>query len=274
MERVGGAIPWQTKELAYDTEASLKDAQRFLFRYDPCASVQTSAVEQLYWKATEYKSWGFWHNITADDDPGGDKRGRNDVASAGFSDWLEFSDCHTVKFKLPDAIKEWMKAKKVKITVFVKLAKFQIPCNAAGWHGYVLMGIDGGQATKEGVVDTFCHEMGHNLGQVYADKSVDPDYGFAPANAIPNLAFAPGVPAGTAYGKLGHIGTHCAFGISATDRQTAVTNKDIGPYFASARCVMYGANDMKSTTMRPFCDECLKALLAIDGSDITKDWTT
>jgi hypothetical protein len=35
---------------------------------------------------------------------------------------------------------------------------------------------------------------------------------------------------------------------------------------------MYGANDMSSTKSRPFCDECLKYLKSIDGSDITKDW--
>jgi hypothetical protein len=52
-----------------------------------------------------------------------------------------------------------------------------------------------------------------------------------------------------------------------------VNRNDINPYFKKATCVMHGANDMSSKASRPFCDECLKYLVAIDGSDITKDWT-
>ncbi|MBN2573171.1 MAG: hypothetical protein JXP73_01275 [Deltaproteobacteria bacterium] len=272
MEKSGAAAVWQNVKMAYDDDASLREPSYFLFRYDPSSAAKTEAVEEISWQAVEYKSWGFWHDITADSDPGGDKRYANAVAAGDFKDWLEFSDCHTIKIKLPDDLKAWMETRKVKIRVFVKLWKFWLECNAAGWHGHILMGTEGGKASQVGIIDTFCHEMGHNLGQVYADQTVGPTYGFAPANEIPKLPFPAGVPGGYAYEGLGHTGLHCAYGISAANRQTAVDNGDISPYFGDAKCVMYGAGDMKSSKSRTFCDECLKYIVAIDGSDITKDW--
>lgn len=273
MGKVGGAANWQDVTLACDDSASLRDPNLFLFKDDPSNATRTSTIEEMCWLAVSYQQGGTWHAISGSGDPGWDKAGRNDVDAADYGDWLDFSDCHTLKIKLPRDVQDWMRANKVKIQVFVKLWKFWPECNAAGWHGYVLMGTDGGHASPEGIIDTFCHEMGHNLGQAYADKAVDPTYGFDAVNEIPNMPFPAGVPAGLPYGGLGHTGTHCAFGISASDRQTAVTNGDISPYFSSAKCVMYGANDMTSTNSRPFCDDCLKFIKAIDGSDITKDWT-
>lgn len=278
MGRPEGAAHTFSKKLTSGSEKH-KD-QYFFFPDDPTLGAQTPTVNAVVWAATDYKKTGRWHAITDDADPGGDRRYAQNVAQADFGRYVKFKDCHTLEISLParegvaDDPGTWAKTvgSSVKIAVWVTLWRFWPGANAAGWHGYVLMGIDAGAATDGGIVSTFIHEMGHNMGQAYAGKAVGPTYGLPPGKAIPNVAFPAGVPGGVAYEGLQHTGLHCAFGISDGDRATAVTNGDISPYHKSAKCVMYGAGDMKSSSLKGFCEKCTPFVKAIDARDIREHW--
>ena len=133
----------------------------------------------------------------------------------------------------------------------------------------------GGNFKTGGLISTLLHELGHNLGQAYADKTVDPTYGRSNGNAIPGIPFPPGVPEGIVYGGKDHLGTHCAAGVSKELRAEPSYAK---PYETAvkiqqqATCIMFGSGDMNSSTLRSYCDQCRKFIKATDADDLTKHW--
>jgi hypothetical protein len=163
---------------------------------------------------------------------------------------------------------------KLKLIVYVKFRGAKFTTNGAGWHGFIDMSTFGGKFQTGGLITTLLHELGHNLGQAYANKTVDPTYGRNAKYEIPGIPFPDGVPAGFVYGAHGHTGTHCAGGVP--DNLRGEANFQTGPKAADiaskATCIMYGSADMNSATMRTYCENCAKFIRATEADDITKAW--
>jgi hypothetical protein len=115
------------------------------------------------------------------------------------------------------------------------------------------------------------------MGQAYADDVVGLDtsdnvnFGRPATGKIPGIEFPAGVPTGDIYSGKGHRGTHCAHGVSATDKakldyggDTPVSGED---------CLMFGGADMTSATKIYFCDNCKTYIRAENLTDIRKDWS-
>lgn len=253
-----------------------------VFKFDPQKADGTLGITQFYWQAVEYrKDDGSWAAVTHAEDPGGAKMDPQVIPL----DWnelqhyLEFVHYRKIKIKLPKRPgKEAtdpgfflnVNGKQVKIGVYLMLsgAKFQV--NAAGWHGFIWMSTFGGRFKTGGLVTTLLHELGHNLGQAYADKSVDATFGRSAANEIPGLPFPPGVPEGVVYGGHNHLGTHCATGVSRSNRE-----KDSfqDPAVSSqATCIMFGATDMSEANGKEYCEQCRTFIRATESDNITKAW--
>ena len=127
----------------------------------------------------------------------------------------------------------------------------------------------GGDIHQIGLASVILHELGHNMGQVYADKNTDLTFGRPALKKIPGIGFPKDVSTGgVAYGGHEHQGTHCASGIAnkaaVSFQNTIALNQHT--------CLMYGASDMESTFKYPFCDECKQYIKAEDLSDIRKYW--
>jgi hypothetical protein len=158
-----------------------------------------------------------------------------------------------------------------------KQVKFNIYIEGRGWNwgningcaagGVVAMNrysADIGSVHPIGVTNVIIHEIGHNMGQAYADKSIDSTFGRPASGVVPGIAFP--ASGGNVYGGHGHQGTHCSFGLSATDKASA----DYGNFFGD--CVMFGSDNMMSNAPREFCGECKEYIQAEDLSDVRKKW--
>ena len=145
--------------------------------------------------------------------------------------------------------------------------------NGAAVHGNIWMNTFGGKVKPTGLAGVVLHELGHNMGQVYADKAIDTTFGRLPAKQVPGIPFPAGVPTGLVYGGRDHTGTHCAIGIS--DR-TAPSFQTVAAW-TQKKCIMFGGADMVEEKKRfeyNFCENCRKYIRAEDLSDIRKSWTT
>ena len=156
--------------------------------------------------------------------------------------------------------------KRVRIQLYVKFSCAEYTTNAAGWHGFIDMSTWGGRFKAAGLACTLLHELGHNLGHAYMDKTVDATYGRAPRYAIPGLPFPPGVPDGFGYGGKGHLGPHCATGLTDDERRQ--------PSFRGLRggCIMFGENNMNGEDVFQYCPRCRETLKATSAMDITRAW--
>ena len=118
-----------------------------------------------------------------------------------------------------------------------------------------------------GLTNVVIHEIGHNMGQAYGDKTIDPTFGRSPANMIPGIDNPRSVASGgDLYGGHGHTGTHCAFGLSATDKACASFGGKSGS------CVMFGADNMAKSSKGTWCDNCKTYIRGTHLDDVRKHW--
>lgn len=257
------------------------------YKYDPTEDAQTLGITRFAWRASHWKGKGIgrgilgtWHEITDAADPGAAVYDWRDVPldwDAHLQHFVKFVDYQTLEISLPARAGEagdpghFLKVDghDVRIEVYIALRAAYAGANAGGWHGFIDMSTMAGKYATGGLVSTLLHELGHNMGQGYADKTVDLVYGNAAGSEIPGVPFAAGVPGGYLYGDHGHTGVHCAFGVSDGDRGD-------DPYGAKqmkqAKCVMFGAGDMNSSKLLTFCEKCEPYVKAQDASDLSKHW--
>jgi hypothetical protein len=252
------------------------------FKFCPDRADGTLGVKRAYWWAYEWKDGGVWKKITANNHPGGNKRGQQVINFADWNDldpFIEIVHWRKVKLKLPARPTHpndpghfrTIAGKQIKIGFYVEFEGAAFTTNAAGWHGFIWMGTGGGVYKTGGLVSTLLHELGHNLGQGYTDLTVAPLYGRSNAHAIPGIPFATGVDAGgDKYGDHGHTGAHCAFGVSAPKKAEPTYG---GAGFETASCIMYGAGDMNDADMKTFCPECTTFVKGTDCLSITQHWS-
>lgn len=171
--------------------------------------------------------------------------------------WLNASDYATLRITLPTdsppgSIVGALSATKCPIEIEIGLlTAYAINGNAGG--GKQLLVFKPSFPTTN--ASTVCHELGHAMGMAVLGGKVDAPTGMtAPAE----------VPAGTSYDEHGHKGTHCATGLSATDKALAS--------FASLQgsCIMFGgAADKEPASRSAYCASCLSLLKGRRLVDVT-----
>lgn len=243
-------------------------------------------VKKLGWKVTHYHD-GTWKVPTDAAHPGYGKRATTWITDATeIAKHVEIKDHRHVRLKIPasasadhpgkllDAAGKLVdKGKKLRLSYTVVGLGLNINMNGAALRGQIWMNTFAGNIHDHGVTGVILHELGHNMGQAYVSNvaGAAPTFGRPPAKAIPGVPIPAAVPGGKKYEGKGHQGNHCADGLSATDRAKAAYTA--GAVFATHKCIMFGASDMKSATKYDFCDECKTAIKAEDLSDIRKKWT-
>ncbi|MCC7536778.1 MAG: hypothetical protein IT379_11220 [Deltaproteobacteria bacterium] len=176
--------------------------------------------------------------------------------------------------------RSWIKAKNLcwlQITLPPEIASFVGPASdtkcpvVLGFKVYTAFEINGSAAGANqvmvlrgdkptAVASTVCHELGHSAGLTVYPTGV---YKRKPP---PGIAAPKPVPKGTTYVGKGHTGSHCAEGLSATDRKLASYQGKVGS------CIMFGEGGAEPATRTAFCASCLSILLARRLVDISSDW--
>ena len=172
-------------------------------------------------------------------------------------------DCTKIKVKVPDAPKAWIGAKDaqhcpIEIKVMI-CGAYLINGNAGG--GQQLMVV---ARPKEALAATICHELGHAMGLTPYPSGT---WKVPPPRGLPNPDV---IPTGLVYdSNFMHVGTHCAFSISATDRAKAKFDGKAGT------CIMFGSGGDEVPPKRgDYCADCLKYLKARKLHDIRGRWDT
>lgn len=242
------------------------------------------SITKLTWKATHYHE-GTWKPITAPTDPGYAHRNNTDItAEADINAHVEFTDWWHIKIKLPDTHAAFPgKAlakdangqlsdggKVVRIEMHIQGVGASFGVNGSALQGDIQMNTFAGAVKPVGMGGVILHELGHNMGQAYANNTTDATFGRKPANAIPGIPFPKDVTAGgDIYGGRNHQGTHCAKGLkdkTAADFNTVKAYKE-------RKCIMFGGADMESSTTYRFCADCGKFIKAEVLENIRKNWT-
>jgi hypothetical protein len=281
-------------ETADETKALGGSSIEWAFDEDPTGA--GPGVTQFRWKTTHYESApGVWTEITAAGDPGGSKKDWQTVALpaavAERKAWIECTKVREVRIKLParagaanagdpghfltqPAPGGAEGTVKVRIQVSLRFAGGRSTTNGMGWHGYIYASTRLGTHHNNGLACMLLHELGHNLGMAYADKTVDATYGRNAGKKIPGIDFPAGVATGIVYGEKGHKGTHCAAGVGAVLRGDA--DYQSGPNWQAisnaATCTMYGSMDMSQDSARVFDPDCTSFLRASDASSMFVHW--
>jgi hypothetical protein len=133
------------------------------------------------------------------------------------------------------------------------------PYNGSASGGRQLMNL--GRPLKP-VAATICHELGHSMGQTVIEngryKRKPPD----------GLEYPPVVPAGEVYDGHGHVGSHCAAGLTAAEKGRASYGALQGT------CIMFGAGgDEEEPARQNYCDTCNKYIRSRNLSDVRSGWT-
>ena len=161
--------------------------------------------------------------------------------------------------------------KPVRIEFLLQGSAAKCNINGAAQGGNIWMCTFNGNVNAVGMGGVLLHELGHNMGQAYANRTVGLDtsdnvnFGRQDAGKIPGIDFPAGVPGGDIYAGKGHRGTHCAHGVA--DKTLADYNSATGN-----DCLMFGSANMNSATKIYFCDNCKKYIKAENLSDIRKTW--
>jgi hypothetical protein len=246
------------------------------------------SIQEITWKTTDWfdTAKGVWKPITSHVDPGYEYRNPitlNDEVD--IKAHIEFQDCHTLKIKLPSSAehknypanklpkdasgKLTSRGFPVQILINIFGCYVEADFNGAALEGDIWMTTFAGSSVDNGLGTVLLHELGHNMGQVYANKTTDATFGRPVSNQIPGIPFPPDVNnGGISYGEHDHTGTHCAAGLlnkAAHSFQTAEA-------FSQATCIMFGASDLKSKKVYDFCGECKTYIKAEDLSSIRKYW--
>ncbi|MFO7565275.1 MAG: hypothetical protein R6X02_21715 [Enhygromyxa sp.] len=213
-------------------------AQRTLIRTEP-------AVDEL---------WGEWR--TADGNHGRITMEHIEI------DMDESNKCMRFRFKLPDEAQPGP-GNLATATVGLKTASGGIAGRASGCANILLH--RGGEPSDK-AAQALLHELGHSLGQSWADNGSPPagvrfDRKYLYGNSITGSA-----------GNRGHQGPHCAFGLADEYLDDA---QDYGNLLESngihGSCVMYGGigrQTVYSDQTRKFCQNCLPTIKSQDLSRI------
>jgi hypothetical protein len=246
------------------------------------------AVKRIKWKATHWmdNEVGEWMPIASPDHPGWTHRhGGSFDSEEDIRAHLEFRDMRHIAFKFPDS-KPAYPGKRIGkdetgrlcqkgVNIAISLAIEGVACstniNGAALNGDIWMNTFAGEVHEIGVAGVIAHELGHNMGQAYADVSIDPTFGRPKSKPIPGIPFPKGVPEGDVYGEHGHRGTHCANGVAdktAKDFDSSGSNA-----FNEHTCIMFGASNMEDSKEFEFCPDCLTYIRAENLEDIRKSWS-
>jgi hypothetical protein len=245
------------------------------------------SISKITWKATHFYDFTTkaWKPIAAVTDPGYAHRNNTDItAEADILAHVEFDAWDKIKIKLPDTTagfpgKELTKdvngslsdgGTVVAIDFHIQGVAADFGVNGSALQGNIQMNTFAGDVKPVGMGGVILHELGHNMGQAYADKGIDATFGRPALGAIPGIAFPAGVSAGDIYGGHNHTGTHCAKGIkdkTAADFNTAKAYKE-------RKCLMFGGSDMNSSTAYTFCVDCAKYIKAENLENIRKSWSS
>jgi hypothetical protein len=110
---------------------------------------------------------------------------------------------------------------------------------------------------------TFVHELGHSAGMTILATG---PRARPPPEGLPAPAAVPG---GFYYEGKGHNGSHCAFGLSDTDKNLDSYAKKSGS------CILFGGgNDDPNPSRDRFCPTCIKYLRARNLQDLEASWAT
>jgi hypothetical protein len=244
------------------------------------------SITKISWKATDYydSASKTWKPVSAATDPGYANRNNTEItAEADILAHVEFENWNKIKIKLP-ATKAGFPGhdlpvdgsgqlssggKVVRIDFHVQGVGAEFGVNGSALHGDIKMNTFAGAVKPVGMGGVILHELGHNMGQAYANNTTDATFGRKPGNAIPGIPFPKDVAAGgDIYGGHNHQGTHCAKGLkdkTAADYNTAKAYKE-------RKCIMFGGSDMESTTTYRFCVDCKTYIKAENLENIRKSW--
>lgn len=152
-----------------------------------------------------------------------------------------------------------------------------------------------GAYTAGGLAEMILHETGHNVGLGLIDRSNGSqavpggtfNYGQSkspPSGPIQGLQFAElgadgkatgnkvdwpqPVPDGLVYVGKGHLGPHCASGLSRTKRD----KPDYVVAKLQGSCLMFGSADPRKKGGGAFCPQCTAILRARDLADVRRKW--
>ena len=255
-----------------------------------------TAVTDIRWRAKAYKdASGTWKPVAAGT-PGAAWSAWQvvPVNAANVAKYVDFVDWTTVRVKLPSADPADpgsnlnVGGAEVSYGVQVTLHYCSVGTLAYASGGNIAMTTFGGTATDQGSAEVLLHEIGHNMGQSFVDRSQPgatqtigssgASMNFGRSAAVPGLTFAAPpshspsfpalVPAGTKYTGKDHQGPHCAEGLTAAQRaQSSYGGLD-------GSCIMFGSTDITKATARSFCAECALLLRAESLSSFRQNWWT
>ncbi|MDB5048963.1 MAG: hypothetical protein JWO30_2034 [Fibrobacteres bacterium] len=245
------------------------------------------SIKKISWKVTEYydDTGKVWKPVAAPGDPGYAYRNNTDITvEADILAHVEFTAWKTIKIKLPDTKAGFpghdlpkdgsgqltAGGKNVQIDFHILGVGAEFGVNGSALRGDIKMNTFAGEVKPVGMGGVILHELGHNMGQAYANNTTDATFGRKPANAIPGLPFPKDVAAGgDMYGGHQHQGTHCAKGLkdkTGDDFNTAKAYKE-------RKCIMFGGSDMESATVYRFCVDCKTYIKAEILDNIRKSWS-
>ncbi len=247
------------------------------------------SISQIQWGATKWQDVSsgipIWKEISSPSDPGWEfKKGGILSNEAEIKDHIQFKDFRTVAIRFPDSKPNYPgkiiekniggqftdKGAIIGLTIRIRGIACEMDTNGAALNGDIWMNTFAGEAHDVGMAAVIAHELAHNMGQAYADKSIDSVFGRPTAKQIPGVPFPKGVPEGDMYGGKGHQGTHCANGVknkSAKSFHTTVAALE-------RTCIMFGASGMDDPSEYSFCTDCTSYIKAENISDIRKSWSS
>ena len=273
-------------------ERPLKESKLFLNLVDRFGGRAhgSCSITSLSWKATHWFDTkdNSWKIIASSRDPGwGHRSGGVFTREDDIKAHISFTNYNTISFQFPDTKGNYPgklmekdssgqltdKRFVVGLTVVVSGIANEMNTNGAALNGIIWMNTFAGAATDTGAAGVILHELGHNMGQVYANKSIDAVFGRPANKAIPGIPFPKGLPEGIVYGERGHRGTHCASGLSViTRKERDFQDRDSNSY-KERNCIMFGSSSMRSNKEYVFCSDCRTYVKAENLSDIRKSWT-
>jgi hypothetical protein len=241
-------------------------------------------IKSILWFATEYQDGNTWKPISGPNDPGGGfSVGGHLTDEADIKAHIGYKDCWALELKFPDKKPGYPgakiakdgsgnfvdKGKKIRLSIVIDGIGCVTQFNGYAWKGKIWMNTFGGvKKDPVGMGVVIAHELGHNMGQGYGDKTLDAARGRK--EGIPGIPFPPVVPAGNKYTEHGHRGIHCANGLA--DKTRAHYDVPRGVSLEEHTCIMYGAMDMNSSKEYPYCEECTPFIRGEVLTDIRKAW--
>ncbi|MCP3139569.1 hypothetical protein [Pyxidicoccus xibeiensis] len=248
-------------------------------------------IQKLAWKASKCRTLaadgddgfpGFWEDITDAQDPGGALRaGVEYTTEVAIRAHVELLLARKVRLKAPTEDPSYLGVRLPVVGGTFRSGghEFQITLQVQGvcvhlvggmaLAGDAVLSMALGQMHVNALARTLTHELGHNMGQAYGGKTLDPAFGRT--SPIPGLPFPKVVPEGDIYTGKTHQGLHCASGLT----NKGAENYDFSTYPLAGEehtCVMFGTAVHTSDKVYMFCAGCREHLLAEDLDDIRRDW--